>query len=112
VVFRLDENGDPRPATLPVEGYFVHLADYGTTNCSYRGIHFDTLEDSPTKTPYTWSIHVPLDRIGLNFLIEVLKQHPDIEDNQAVHHLYDLILATLAGVADDHNEIKGEFWYA
>lgn len=109
MVFVLDENGDYHKAELPVEGTFLHLCQETTNNCVYRKLSFNTISFDPSGS--FCSILVPYNRVGLNFLHEIIKQGPDIEDREGLHKVYDLIMATLLDVVDDFKVVSGEFWY-
>jgi len=113
MVFVLDKNGDLHKAELPIVGTFLHLyANLKNCPCLYRGIPFDTIDVCGKPHSVGHSIAVPYDRVGLKFLHDILKQAPDIEDREAIHKVYDLIMVTLLDVVDDFKAVHGEFHYA
>lgn len=109
--FTIADDGRIHQTHHNLEGWWVHLRDCGRGDCRYDDIVFDTIVAEPGKSGPIYSICVPLDRVGLRFLLDVLRQNPDIEDREYIHRLYDQICAEILEITDEFDDIKGGFYY-
>lgn len=109
--FTISDTGQICHTDRDLEGWWVNLRDFGRGDCRYDDIVFDTIVAEQGKSGPIYSICVPLDWNGLRFLLDVLKQNPDIEDREAIHRLYDQICAAILEITDEFDEIKGAFYY-